>query len=79
MFWDKKIETMKPGDLQALQLKRLKKTLNQVQNVEFYRKRLAEVGIKSSSIRTLEDITKIPLTKKQTSGTDIHLVFLQFL
>ena len=29
MFWDKKMETLKRGDLQELQLKRLKKTLNQ--------------------------------------------------
>ena len=65
MFWDKKTETMKPADLQALQLKRLKKTLSQVQNVDFYRKRLTEAGIKPSSIKTLDDITKIPFTKKQ--------------
>ena len=39
MFWDKKIETMKPDELQALQLKRLKKTLNQVQNVAVLPKR----------------------------------------
>ncbi len=38
MYWDKKIETLKPADLQALQLKRLKKTLHQVQNVGFYKK-----------------------------------------
>ena len=42
MFWDKKMETLKRGDLQELQLKRLKKTLNQVQNVEFYRNLLKE-------------------------------------
>ena len=28
---------MKPEELKTLQLKRLKKTLSQVQNVEFYR------------------------------------------
>ena len=41
MFWDKKIETLKPGDLQELQFKRLKKTLGLVQNVDFYRKLLS--------------------------------------
>ena len=65
MFWDKKSETLKPAELQALQLKRLKKTLQQVQNVEFYRKLLAEAGMKPSSIKTLDDIQKIPFTKKQ--------------
>ena len=65
MFWDKKIETLKPADLQDLQLRRLKKTLHQVQNVEFYRNRLNSAGLKNSAIKTLDDIQKIPFTKKQ--------------
>jgi phenylacetate-CoA ligase len=65
MFWDKKNETMKPADLQDLQLRRLKKTLHQVQNVEFYRNRLNSTGLKNTAIKTLDDIQKIPFTKKQ--------------
>ena len=65
MFWDKKIETLKPAELQALQQKRLKKTLHQVNNVEFYRARLSGAGIKISDIKTLGDIEKLPFTKKQ--------------
>jgi phenylacetate-CoA ligase len=65
MFWDKKIETLKPGDLQELQFKRLKKTLGLVQNVDFYRKLLSGAGVKISAIKTLDDIQKIPFTKKQ--------------
>ena len=65
MFWDKKIETLKTDDLQALQLKRLKKTISQAQNVGFFKKRLADAGITASSIKTLDDIQKIPFTKKQ--------------
>jgi len=65
MFWDKKIETLKPGDLQELQFKRLKKTLDLVQNVDFYRKLLSGAGVKISAIKTLDDIQKIPFTKKQ--------------
>jgi len=65
MFWDKKIETLKPGELQDLQFKRLKKTLGLVQNVDFYRKLLSGAGVKISAIKTLEDIQKIPFTKKQ--------------
>jgi phenylacetate-CoA ligase len=59
MYWDEKIETLKPADLAALQLKRLKRTLKQVQNVGFYQKRLAEAGVKTSSIKTLDDIRKM--------------------
>ena len=65
MFWDKKIETLKPGELQDLQFKRLKKTLGLVQNVDFYRKLLSGAGVKISAIKTLDDIQKIPFTKKQ--------------
>jgi phenylacetate-CoA ligase len=65
MFWDKKIETLKPADLQELQFKRLKKTLGLVQHVDFYRKLLSGAGVKTSSIKTLDDIQKIPFTKKQ--------------
>jgi len=63
MFWDKKVETMKPDALRVLQLKRLKKTLHLVRNVSFYRQQLS--GIEPSSIKTLDDIQKIPFTKKQ--------------
>jgi phenylacetate-CoA ligase len=65
MFWDKKIETLNSADLQALQLKRLKKTLHAVQQVEFYRKQFDNAGIAVSDIRTLDDIQKLPFTKKQ--------------
>ncbi len=65
MFWDKKAETLKPDELRELQLKRLKKTLMQVQNVDFYRKLLSGAGVKVSSVKTLDDIRKIPFTKKQ--------------
>jgi phenylacetate-CoA ligase len=65
MFWDKKAETLKPDDLQVLQLKRLKKTLQRVQHVDFYRKQLSDAGIKISTVKTLDDIRKIPFTKKQ--------------
>ncbi len=65
MFWDKKTETLKPDALKELQLKRLKKTLIQVQQVEFYRKLLSGAGIKPASIKTLDDVRKIPFTRKQ--------------
>jgi phenylacetate-CoA ligase len=65
MFWDKKIETLKPDELRELQLKRLKKTLDLTQNVDFYRKLLSGAGVKPSAIKTLDDIQKIPFTKKQ--------------
>jgi phenylacetate-CoA ligase len=69
MFWDKKIETMKPGALRELQLKRLKKTVSQVRHVGFYQHLFKDAGLTASSIKTLDDIRKIPFTKKQDLRT----------
>ncbi|MCX6681633.1 MAG: phenylacetate--CoA ligase [Methanoregula sp.] len=65
MFWDKKIETLKRDELKSLQLKRLKKTVRQTLNVDFYRQHLSNARIRVEDIRTLDDIEKIPFTKKQ--------------
>lgn len=65
MFWDKKNETLKGEKLEALQLKRLKQTIRQSLKVEFYKKRLAENNIRPEDIKTLDDIRKIPFTRKQ--------------
>ena len=65
MFWDKKMETLKPSDLRVLQLKRLKKTLRSVQDVDFYRQQFKNAGISAADIKSLEDIRKLPFTRKQ--------------
>jgi phenylacetate-CoA ligase len=65
MFWNKKIETLKKRDIEALQLKRLKRTVTQVQNVEFYRRKLQDAGVRPGDVKTLDDIRRIPFTKKQ--------------
>jgi len=63
MFWEKNIETMAPKALKALQLKRLKKTLESVSgNVPFYRDRLKAQGIKLADIRSVDDIRRVPFT-----------------
>src|SRR5690606_1905798 len=65
MFWNEKTETLKKRDLETIQLKRLKKTIAQVQNVSFYRNAFRQAGIIPGSIRTLDDIRRIPFTRKQ--------------
>jgi phenylacetate-CoA ligase len=65
MFWNETIETLPPAELSELQLKRLKNTLESVQNVEFYRNQLKSAGIKPGDIRTLDDVCKLPFTRKQ--------------
>jgi phenylacetate-CoA ligase len=64
-YWQPKIETMKREQLEELQLKRLKKTVNCVnKNVSLYAKRFKEAGISPSDIKTLDDVKKLPFTKK---------------
>lgn len=65
MFWDEKYETLTKKDLGRLQLKRLKKTLAQVQNVDFYRRLFRDAGIRPEDIKTLDDVRKLPFTRKQ--------------
>jgi len=55
---------MSPRKLQELQLARLQETVRRAAQSPFYRERLAEAGVTSESIRSLEDIRKIPLTTK---------------
>mgnify|MGYP004442626583 FL=1 len=64
MFWNEKMETLRGKELQELQLKRLKETVARTQNISFYQKMFAEVGIRPEDIKTLDDLSKIPFTKK---------------
>jgi phenylacetate-CoA ligase len=66
VYWDREYETMSREQLRILQLERLKLTIERVyRNVPFYRQRFIEAGIKPSSIRTLEDLRRLPFTTKQ--------------
>jgi len=65
MFWNEKMETLQPDALAALQLERLKQTVNAVGSVGIYRKKMKEAGIAVSDIKSLDDLTKLPFTKKQ--------------
>ncbi len=65
MIWNKEIECMSQKDMRKIQGERLVKLVEYVyNNVEFYRKRMDEHGVKPSDIKGLEDITKLPYTTK---------------
>jgi len=65
-FWDKKTETMGRDELERLQSKYLKHTVQRVyEHVSFYRQRLDEAGISPEDIHGIEDITRLPFTRKQ--------------
>lgn len=65
MIWNKEMECMSPEDKKRLQSERLVKLVKYVyDNVEFYRKRMDEYGVKPEDIKSIDDIVKLPYTTK---------------
>lgn len=65
MIWNETKECMSRDELAALQSARLVKTVNRVyHNVEFYRKKMQQVGLEPGDIKGIEDISKLPYTTK---------------
>ncbi len=65
MIYNEARECMKRDEMTALQSERLVKLVRYVyDNVEFYRRRMDEVGVSPSDIRDVRDITKLPYTTK---------------
>lgn len=64
MYWQEEIETMNRSDLEELQLKRLKKTVESAKNSSHYGKLFSELNITSENIHSLDDLRKIPFTTK---------------
>ena len=64
-YWQPELETMPREQLQQLQVKKLKESINVALKSPFYKKRLGEAGITADSINTVDDIRKIPFTTKQ--------------
>lgn len=56
---------MEAGERRALQLERLRRQVAHVARVPFYAKRFAETGLTPESIRSLDDVRRLPFTTKQ--------------
>jgi len=64
-FWRKRLETIEPAELAAMQLKNLRKVVGYALRTQFYKPRLKAVGITSpEDIKRLSDIERIPFTTK---------------
>lgn len=65
MIWNDEFETLPREALEALQLKRLKTTVERVYaTVPFYKKKFDEIGLKPSHLKTLKDMKLLPFTVK---------------
>ena len=58
------METLKGDALHALQAKRLRWSVRQAENVAFYRTMLKDAGVRPDDIRTVDDVQKLPFTRK---------------
>lgn len=65
MYLHPEFEKFTRSEIEALQTERLKKTVRQCMNSEFYRRRFAESHIDPDDIRSLSDLSRIPFTTKQ--------------
>ena len=65
MIWSKE-ETLSREEIEAIQLERLKETVQRVYaKVPAYAKKMDEAGIGPDDIRSLADLAKLPFVTKQ--------------
>jgi phenylacetate-CoA ligase len=66
MMFNKAKETMSRDEVSQVQLERLQMTLNRVyRNVAFYKTAFDQRQVSAESIRSLEDLVKLPLTTRE--------------
>ncbi|RLI75370.1 phenylacetate--CoA ligase [Archaeoglobales archaeon] len=66
MFWDPNVEKMPLKDLKSLQEKRLRALVHLAYEYSpFYRRKFKEVELNPWDVKGLEDLAKLPFTKKQ--------------
>ncbi len=66
MYYNEEFETLPRPALEALQVKRLKSMLERVYcNVPFYKDKFASLGVRPDSLKSLEDLRRLPFTVKQ--------------
>lgn len=63
-MWNEKIETMDTKKLRLQQSKSLKKLVELVYKVPFYKQKMDELNVNPNDIKSIEDIVKLPFTTK---------------
>lgn len=59
------LETLSREEITALQLQRLRSTVEHCMHSPFYAERLKQCGVSADSIKSLDDLKRIPFTTKQ--------------
>lgn len=64
-IWNRHFECMDRDELRSIQSERLRETVERVYfNVPYYRHKMQESGLGPESIRSIDDITRLPFTTK---------------
>ena len=64
--WNRHFECMDRDELRKIQGERLRETVDRLYfNVPYYRQKMQEAGLGPDSVRTIDDIHKLPFTTKQ--------------
>lgn len=79
MYLHPEVETLSRPDIEKLQLKRLKATINRCMHSPFYKERFQQCGIKPEDIQSLEDLQKILSLPNRICATIIRSGFLPCL
>ena len=74
-IWDKD-ETLRQAEREALQVSRLREIVARVTEVPFYKKAFAEHKITPESIRSVDDVRRLPMTTKADLRAHYPLGFL---
>jgi phenylacetate-CoA ligase len=65
MIWNETKECMSRDEIRNLQSARLRKMVDRVyHNVEFYRKKMQQMGLEPGDIKSIDDLHKLPFTTK---------------
>lgn len=65
-MFNERIETMSRSEMENLQSERLVDVVKRVyENVKYYRKKMDDIKLKPSDIKSISDISKLPYTTKQ--------------
>lgn len=75
-YWDASVEALSRSELDALQLERLKQTVQHASLSPFYRKKLGDVAEHISSLESVSDIRKLPFTTKTDLRNEYPYGFL---
>jgi len=74
-IWDR-AETQERSELDAVQVKRLRECVRRASRVPFYREAFRQGGITPESVKTLDDLRRLPLTTKEDLRRYYPLGFL---